>query len=85
MGNGTTVMSLGSEYDAARAAALEAALARVDGVDHVEFNYTNNRVTIAFDPDRTSLKEIEDLVTREKKHHTHSLVRQGRGMASWIR
>jgi len=85
MGNGTTVISLGSEYDAARAVALEAALARVDGVDHVEFNYTNNKVTVGFDPDRTNLKEIKDLVTREKKRQTRSLARQGRRMASWTR
>ena len=69
------MISLGSEYDAARAVALEAAVARVDGVDHVEFNYTNNKVTVRFDPDRTNLKEIKDLVTQEKEHHTRSPAR----------
>jgi len=75
MGSGTTVMSLGSEYDAARAVALEAAVERVRGVDHVEFNYTNNKVTVRFDPDKTNLKEIMDLVTRERKRHIRSLAR----------
>ena len=73
MGNGTTVMSLGSEYDAARAVALEAAVERVKGVDHVEFNYTNNKLTVRFSPDRTNLKEILEVVAREKKHHVHYL------------
>jgi len=75
MENGTAVISLGSEYDSARAAALEAAVERVKGVDHVEFNYTNNKVSVRFDPDRTNLKEIMDLVAREKKHHIHLLSR----------
>jgi copper chaperone CopZ len=75
MGNGTTVISLGGEYDAARAVALEAAVARVDGVGHVEFNYTNNKVTVRFDTERTNLNEIKDLVTREKKSYTRSLAR----------
>ena len=73
MGNGTTVMSLGGEYDAARAVAFEASVERVKGVDHVEFNYTNNKVTVRFNPDRTNLKEIMDLVDREKRHRVHSL------------
>jgi len=72
MGIGTTVISLGGEYDAAMAVALEAAVARVGGVDHVEFNYTNNKVTVRFDPDRTDLKEIKDLVVREKERQTSS-------------
>jgi len=66
MGNGTTVISLGSDYDSARASALKAAIARIDGVDHVEFNYTNNKVTVMFNPDRTSLKKLADMVAREK-------------------
>jgi copper chaperone CopZ len=72
MGIGTTVISLGGEYDAAMAVALEAAVARVGGVDHVEFNYTNNKVTVRFDPDKANLKEIKELVAREKKRHTSS-------------
>jgi len=75
MNNGTTMISLGSEYDAARAVAFEAAVERVKGVDHVEFNYTNNKVTVRFNPDRTNLKEIMALVAREKRHHVHSLAR----------
>ena len=79
MGSGTTVMSLGSEYDASRAGALKAAVERVDGVDHVDFNYTNNKVTVRFDPDRTDLKELTDLVAREKKRHTPSVIERNVG------
>ena len=75
MGNGTTVISLGSDYDTPRAVALEAALSRVDGVDHVEFNYTNNRIIVRFDPDRTSLKELVELVAREKRPLTNSVTK----------
>ena len=74
MGNGTTVMSLGSEYDASRAVALKAAVEGVEGVDHAEFNYTNNKITVKFDPDSTDLKELTDLVAREKKRHTPSVI-----------
>jgi len=72
MGNGTTVISLGSNYDAARALALEAIIARTDGVDSVEFNYTNNKLTVRFDPDQVSLGEVKAMVTREKKHRVRS-------------
>ena len=75
MNNGTTVVSLGSEYDASRAVALKAAVERLKGVDHVDFNYTNNRLTVRFDPDRANLKEIMDLVAREKRHRVRSLGR----------
>ena len=68
MGNATTVISLGSDYDAARAMDLRALIARMEGVDFVDFNYTNNKLTVRFDPDRASLKELKDLVMREKKH-----------------
>ena len=68
MGNATTVISLGSDYDAARAIDLRALIAGMEGVDFVDFNYTNNKLAVRFDPDRASLKELEDLVMREKKH-----------------
>lgn len=74
MESGTTVISLGSEYDATRAAALKGAIAGIDGVASVEFNYTTNKVAVRFDPDRTILKEITDLVAREKKRHILSVV-----------
>ena len=79
MESGMTVISLGCEYDATRAAALEAAVARVDGVGHVELNYTNNKVTVRFDPERTDLNELADLVAREKKRHTRSIVERNVG------
>ena len=75
MGNGTTVISLGSDYDAARAGALETAVARIAGVDHVEFNYTNNKVTVRFDPDRTDLRELTDLVAREMRRRTRPVTK----------
>ena len=70
MGNATTVISLGSDYDAARAVALEAAISRIDGVESVVFNYTNNKVTVRFDSDRVGLGELKAAVTREKKHRS---------------
>jgi len=69
MGNGTTVISLGSDYDTPRAVALEAAIARIDGVESVEFNYTNNKVTVKFDSDRVSPGRLKAIVMPEKKHH----------------
>ena len=73
MGNGTTVISLGSDYDAARALALEAAIARIDGVESVEFNYTNNKVTVRFDPDQVNQEELKGLVMRERKRRARSV------------
>jgi hypothetical protein len=70
MGIATTVMTLGSDYDASRAMGLRSQIARFNGVDHVDFNYTNNKLTVRFDPDRVSLTNIEALVKREKKHRT---------------
>jgi len=70
--SGTTVISLGSEYDATRAAALKAAIVEIDGVTDVEFNYTTNKIAVRFDPDRTNLKELTHLVVREKKRHPRS-------------
>jgi copper chaperone CopZ len=72
MGNATTVISLGSDYDAARAATLRTQVARTDGVDSVEFNYANNKLTVKFDSDRVSLAELEVIVMRERKHRAHS-------------
>lgn len=70
MGNATTVMSLGSDYEAARAVVLEAQVARTDRVDSVVFNYTNNKLTVKFDPDMVNLRELKAMVMREKKHHS---------------
>jgi allophanate hydrolase subunit 1 len=75
MGNATTVMALGSEYDTARAATLMASIAKMEGVESVDFNYCVNKVTVRFDPDRMSLKELEDLVTREKRHLARSVTK----------
>jgi copper chaperone CopZ len=72
MGNGTTVISLGSDYDATRATALEAALTRIEGIESVEFNYTSNKVTVKFDSGRVSLGELKAIVMREKKHQSRS-------------
>jgi copper chaperone CopZ len=73
MGNATAVISLGSDYDATRAVALETQVARTDGVDSVEFNYTNNKLTVKFVSDRVSLAELKAVVIREKKHSSRSV------------
>ena len=72
MGNATTVMSLGGDYDATRAVTLETRVARTDGVDSVGFNYANNKLTVKFDSDRVSLAELEAIVIRERKHRARS-------------
>ena len=72
MGNATMVITLGSDYDTTRAAGLEARVAKIKGVTLVEFNYTNNKITMEFDPDRVSPMELEALVAREKKYRAHS-------------
>ncbi len=68
MGNAVVVMSLGSEYDVTRAAGMRARVAKIDGVDFVDFNYTNNKLTVKFNPDRASPSELKAMATREKKH-----------------
>jgi copper chaperone CopZ len=70
--SGTTVISLGYDYDAARASALKAAIARTGGVDSVEFNYPNNKLTVKFDSRRVSLAKLEAIVMRERKHRSRS-------------
>jgi allophanate hydrolase subunit 1 len=69
MANATLVMGLGGDYDPTRAAALYAILSAIGGVEFVEFNYTNNKVTISFDPDRVSLSELTDILSREKEQN----------------
>jgi copper chaperone CopZ len=69
------VLALGSDYDTRRALALKAALARIRGVASVDFNYITNRVTVSFDPDKVGPKELEGVITREKKHKVGSTVR----------
>ena len=72
MGNATTVISLGGDYDATRAVALETRVAGTDGVDSADFNYANNKLTVKFDSDRVSLRELEAIVMRERKHRARS-------------
>jgi hypothetical protein len=72
MGIATSVMALGNDYDAARAVGLMARIVKIDGVDFVDFNYLTNKVTVRFDPDRASLKELKDIVMRERKHQEKS-------------
>ena len=68
MATATMVMGLGGDYDSTKAGALYAVLSDLDGVEYVEFNYTNNKVTVSFDPDRVSLKELESIIIQEKNH-----------------
>ena len=67
MANATAVISLGGEYDSARASALYARLSEIKGVHFVEFNYTTNKVTVIFDPDLVSLSELNRIIAREKE------------------
>jgi len=67
MGSAMMVITLGNDYDATRAVSIKARLARIDGVGFVDFNYTNNKLTVNFDPDQVSLSELEAMVMREKK------------------
>jgi len=73
MGTATMVMGLGGDYEVTRAVALRTRVARIAGVNFVEFNYTTNRVTVRYDPDQLSQKELENIVTREKGHRTRSV------------
>lgn len=68
MGAATSVMALGNDYEAARAVGLMARIARIDGVNFVDFNYLTNKVTVRFDSDRVSLEELKGIVTRERKY-----------------
>jgi hypothetical protein len=77
MAEAIAVMSLGGDYDASRALAFRARMARIAGVNLVEFNYTNNRVTVRFDPDQVGPRELGEFVLREKKHSARS------SQASW--
>jgi copper chaperone CopZ len=76
MGNATVVMSLGGDYDTTRAVLLESAIERIEGVESVVFNYTNNKLTVKFGPDQATLKEIQGLVARERKHHVRTAARE---------
>jgi allophanate hydrolase subunit 1 len=75
MGTATMVMGLGGDYEATRAVALRTRIARIAGVNFVEFNYTSNRVTVRYDPDQLSQKELENIVTREKRHQARSVTK----------
>jgi allophanate hydrolase subunit 1 len=61
-------MALGGEYDAVRAVGLMARVVKIRGVEFVDFNYTTNRLTVKFDPDRVSLEKLRGIVTREREH-----------------
>jgi hypothetical protein len=68
MGNAVVVMSLGPEYDVTRVAGMRARLAKIDGVDSVDFNYINNKLTVKFNPDQASPRELKAIATRERKY-----------------
>ena len=68
----TAVMALGVEYDAKRAERLRASVAGIDGVDFADFNYTNNKLAVKFDPDRVNLEKLQGIVARERKHQDRS-------------
>jgi allophanate hydrolase subunit 1 len=68
MGNATVIIALGPDYDATRAAGIKSRLATKDGVNFVDFNYTNNKLTVKFDPDRASFDELKAIFEQEKKH-----------------
>jgi hypothetical protein len=74
------VVALGNDYDTTRAAGLKARAAGINGVEFVDFNYTNNRLTVRFDPDRASLTEIKDLVERERKNCARSVAKPASGI-----
>ena len=73
MGTATMVMGLGGDYEVTRAVRLRTRIAGIAGVNFVEFNYTTNRLTVRYDPDRLNQKELENMVTREKGHRTRSV------------
>jgi len=72
MGEAVAVMSLGDNYDTTRALALRTRIARIAGVNLVEFNYTNNKVTVQYDPNQVSQEELKNLVMRDMKHRPSS-------------
>ena len=81
MGTAMTVTALRDDYDARGAVELKTAIARVDGVESVDFNYTNNKLIVKFDSDRVSLLELKKIITRQEKRHTSQVnnpPRQGR-------
>ena len=61
------MMTLGAGYDARRAERLKALVAGIGGVDFVDFNYTNNKITVEFDSDQQSLERLKDVVAQESK------------------
>ena len=69
MGSATMVMTLGNDYDVTRVVELKAAIASLNGVDLLDFNYTNNKLTVKFDPDRVSLSELKRMVAQQEKLH----------------
>jgi hypothetical protein len=80
MGKGRMVITLRSDYDTTRAAALKARLAKIKGVSFVDFDYINNKVALEFDPDRVSPRELEVVVTQENKHRVHSVGKPASGV-----
>jgi hypothetical protein len=80
MGKARMIISLRSDYDATRAAGLKARLAKIKGVSFVDFDYINNKVALAFDPDRVSLRELEVVVAQENKHRARSVGKRASGV-----
>jgi len=72
MESAMAVMALGGDYDASRAMGLMAKMAKIGGVQAVDFNYTTNKVIVNFDPARVSLDKVKNVVTRERRHPIHS-------------
>jgi copper chaperone CopZ len=80
MGKARMVITLVSDYDTTRAAGLKARIAKINGVAFVDFNYTNNKVTLEFDPDRVSPRELEVVVMQENKHSARSVAKPASGV-----
>ena len=80
MGKARMVITLGSDYDTTKAAGLKARIAKIKGVGFVDFNYTNNKATMEFDPDRASSVELEAIVKQENKHCARSVAKPARGV-----
>jgi allophanate hydrolase subunit 1 len=79
MGSATIVMAFGGDYDTTRAVELRATIRRIEGVGFVDFNYTNNKLTVKFDSDEVNLSELQAIVARERKHLACSVEKLGRG------
>ena len=82
MGDATAVMTLGNDYDVSRAVGLMARIAKINGVQFVDFNYTTNKIIVDFDPGRVGLQKLKEMVTRERAHLGPSTKRRSRNRVS---